>query len=59
MKYALKIKKKINSDCEKKIILLMVPNEEKGGWHYLAIKKLSAFLRETSSKNKLIEIFIV
>ena len=36
----------------------MVPNEEKGGWHYLAIKKLSAFLRETSSKNKLIEIFI-
>ena len=26
----------------------MVPNEE--GWHYLALKKLSALLRETTSK---------
>ena len=26
---------KINSDCEKQIILLMISNEEKEGWHYL------------------------
>ena len=30
---------KINSDCEKQIILLMILNEEKEGWHYLAVKK--------------------
>ena len=29
---------KINSNCEKEIILLMIPNEEKEGWHYLAVK---------------------
>ena len=26
---------KINSNCEKQIISLMIPNEEKEGWHYL------------------------
>ena len=31
---------KINSNCEKKI-LLMILNKEKKGWHYLAVKKLS------------------
>ena len=35
---------KINSNCEKPIILLMIPNEEKEGWHYHAVKKLSALL---------------
>ena len=25
---------KINSNCEKEIILLMIPNEKKEGWHY-------------------------
>ena len=30
---------KINSNCKKQIILLMTPNEEKEGWHYLAVKK--------------------
>ena len=30
---------KINLICAKQIILLMVPNEEKEDWHYLAIKK--------------------
>ena len=29
---------KINSNCEKQIILLMIPNEEKEGWHYFAVK---------------------
>ena len=33
---------KIDSNSKKQIILLMIPNEEKEGWHYLAIKKLSA-----------------
>ena len=36
---------KINSNYEKQIILLMIPNEEKEGWHYLAVKKLSKLLR--------------
>ena len=36
---------KINSHREKQIILIMIPNEEKEGWHYLAVKKLSALLR--------------
>ena len=30
---------KINSNCEKKKILLMIPNEEKECWHYLSLKK--------------------
>ena len=32
---------KINSNCEKQIIILMIPNKSKEGWHYLAVKKLS------------------
>ena len=40
---------KYNSDHEKQVILLMIPNGEK--WHYLAVKKLSALLREISSKH--------
>ena len=43
---------KHNSTCEKQIILLMIPNEEKKGWHYLPIKKLSALLHRITSKNK-------
>ena len=30
----------------------MIPNEEKEGWHYLAIKKLSALLHGIASKHK-------
>ena len=30
----------------------MIPNEEKEGWHYLAVKKLSALLHEITSKYK-------
>ena len=37
---------KINSNCEKKIIL-MIPNEEKEGFYYFALK----FLRGVTSKN--------
>ena len=29
---------KINSNGEKQIIILMIPNKEKEGWHYLAVK---------------------
>ena len=29
---------KINSNCEKQIILLKIPNKQKEGWHYLSIK---------------------
>ena len=32
-----------NSNLQKQVILLMIPNGE--GWHYLVVKKLSAFLR--------------
>ena len=35
---------KINSNCEKQIILLIIPNFEKEGWHYPAVKKLSTIL---------------
>ena len=40
---------KHNSNSEKQVILFMIPNGEK--WHYLAVKKLSALLREISSKH--------
>ena len=39
---------------EKQAILLMIPNEE--GWHYLALKKLSALLREITSKHVLFQL---
>ena len=38
-----------NSNCEKQIIQLMIPNEEKEGWHYLAVEKLSALLHAITS----------
>ena len=40
---------KYNSNRENQVILLMIPNGE--GCHYLAVKKLSALLREITSKN--------
>ena len=42
---------KINLNCEKQIILLMIPNEEKEGWHYFAVKKLSTLLHGITSKH--------
>ena len=40
------------STREKQIILLMIPNEEKEGWRYLAVKKLFALLHKKTSKHK-------
>ena len=42
---------KYNSTREKQIILLMIPNEEKESWHYLAVKNLSALLKRITSEN--------
>ena len=42
---------KINLNCEKQTILLMIPNEEKQGWYYLAVKKLFTLLRGIKSKH--------
>ena len=33
---------KINSKCEKQIILLIIPIEEKEGWNYLEVRILSS-----------------
>ena len=40
---------KHNSNREKQVNLLMIPNGE--GWHYLAVKELSALLRGITSKH--------
>ena len=40
---------KHNSNREKQVILLMVPNGEK--WYYLTVKKLSGLLRRITSKH--------
>ena len=39
---------KCNSNHEKQIILLILPNGE--GWHYIAVKEWSALLKECSSQ---------
>ena len=44
------------SNCKKQVILLMIPDGE--GWHYLAVKKLSALLRGITSKHITV-IFVV
>ena len=31
---------KHNSACEKQMILLMNPNQEEEGWHYIAVKRI-------------------
>ena len=36
---------KLNRNCEKQIILLIIPDVEKEGWYYLAVKKLLGLLR--------------
>ena len=45
---------KHNSNREKQAISLMIPNGE--GWHYLAVKKLSALLRGITSNTTVIFI---
>ena len=42
---------KINSNCKKQIIPL-IPNREKGGWHYLAVKLLPTLLKGIASKHR-------
>ena len=42
---------KHNSTREKQIILLMIPNKRKEGWHCLAVKTLSALLRGITLKH--------
>ena len=39
------------NNCEKQIVLLMIPNREKEVWHYHAVKQLSALLTGITSKN--------
>ena len=46
-----------NPTREKTIILLMIPNKEKEGCHYLAVKKKFTLLRGITSN--IMEIFIV
>ena len=36
---------KLNRNCEKQIILSIIPSVEKEGWYYLAVKKLFGLLR--------------
>ena len=43
---------KINSNCEKQIIFIIIPNEQKEGWHYLAVQNLSTLLHVITSKHK-------
>ena len=47
--YTLVYLSKHNSNREKRVIILMILNQEK--WHYLAVRKLSALLRGIRSKN--------
>ena len=42
---------KINWNCEKQIVLLIIPNKEKEGWDYLLVKKLFTLLRAITSNN--------
>ena len=45
-KYAQLCLLKIDLNCEKQIILLMIPKKDKKGWHYLPVKKkISGVLR--------------
>ena len=48
---------KYNLNREKQMILLMIPNAENKGWHYIAVKTLSALLNGITSKHK--GVFIV
>ena len=40
---------KIKSNCKKQIILWLIPNKEKDGCYYVALKKLPTLLRGISS----------
>ena len=51
-KYVQLIFNKANSNCEKRIILLIIPNKEKEGRHYLAVKKIICII----TRNNLLEL---
>ena len=40
----------ITSNCEKQIILLMIPNEGKDDWHYVAVKKTICIIKKNNIK---------
>ena len=42
---------KINSNGQKQIILLIIPNKENEGWHYLEVRKLFELLRGITSRH--------
>ena len=42
---------KTTSNCEKQIVLLMILNKEKEGWHYLVVKISSALQKKITSKH--------
>ena len=52
MKYLQLISQKVIQIVKMKMILLMIPNEEEEGWHYLAVKRISALLHGITSKHK-------
>ena len=37
----------------------MIQNEEKQGWHYLAIKNTINFIKRNNKRNKIMQIFVV
>ena len=41
---------KINLNFEKQIIILMIPKEEKEGWHYPAVKKTVHIIKKNNIK---------
>ena len=43
---------KTNSNCEKQIILLMIPNKENKGWHYSAVKKIAILSHRITPKHE-------
>ena len=41
---------KHNSACEKQMILLMNPNQEEEGWHYIAVKRIIYIITQKNIK---------
>ena len=44
-------KSKYNYKCKKQVILLMI-TDKNNRWHYLAVKRLPALFRETTSNHR-------
>ena len=41
---------KVNSNCEKQIILLMIQNEKKEDWHYFSAKETIDIIKRNNVK---------